>query len=69
MLTLVFGFVHGFALAGGLIPLGLPHDELPAALLGFNLGVEAGQLLVLLVLLPPLTRIAASPGTRSPCGS
>jgi hypothetical protein len=58
MLTLVFGFVHGFALAGGLIPLGLPHDELPTALAGFNLGVEAGQLLVLLVLLPPLALIA-----------
>ena len=58
MLTLVFGFVHGFALAGGLIPLGLPHDELPGALLGFNLGVEVGQLLVLLVTLPPLALVA-----------
>jgi hydrogenase/urease accessory protein HupE len=55
MLTLAFGFVHGFAFAGGLIPLGLPRAQLPLALAGFNLGVEAGQLLVLAVLLPLLT--------------
>jgi hydrogenase/urease accessory protein HupE len=54
MLTLPFGFVHGFAFAGGLLPLGLPRAQLPLALLGFNLGVEAGQLLVLALVLPPL---------------
>ena len=54
MLTLPFGFVHGFAFAGGLMPLGLPRAQLPVALLGFNLGVEAGQLLVLAAVLPPL---------------
>lgn len=59
MLTLVFGFVHGFALAGGLIPLGLPRDRLPTALLGFNLGVEGGQLVVLAVLLPLLSLVAS----------
>ena len=54
MLTLPFGFVHGFAFAAGLLPLGLTRSQLPLALLGFNLGVEAGQLLVLAILLPPL---------------
>jgi hypothetical protein len=54
MLTLPFGFVHGFAFAGGLLPLGLPRAQLPLALLGFNLGVEAGQLLVLTLALPLL---------------
>jgi hypothetical protein len=58
MLTLPFGFVHGFAFAGGLLPLGLPRAQLPAALLAFNLGVEAGQLAVLAVLLPPLVVLA-----------
>jgi hypothetical protein len=58
LLTLPFGFVHGFALAGGLMPLGLPRADLPAALLGFNLGVEAGQLVVLGLLLPPLAWLA-----------
>ncbi len=52
MLTLPFGFVHGFAFAGGLLPLGLPRAQLPLALFGFNLGVEAGQLLVLAAVLP-----------------
>jgi hypothetical protein len=52
--TLPFGFVHGFAFAAGLLPLGLARSQLPLALLGFNLGVEAGQLMVLAVLLPPL---------------
>jgi hypothetical protein len=54
VLTFPFGLVHGFALAGGLLPLGLPRAQLPAALFAFNLGVEAGQLLVLAILLPPL---------------
>ena len=61
MLTLPFGFIHGFAFAGGLLPLGLPRAQLPLALLGFNLGVEAGQLLVLAVLLPPLVLLRARP--------
>jgi len=56
-LTLFFGFVHGFAFAGGLIPLGLPREQLPLALFAFNLGVEVGQLSVLAVLLPPLAWI------------
>jgi len=54
MLTLPFGFVHGFAFAGGLLPLGLPRAQLPSALLAFNLGVEVGQLVVLALVLPPL---------------
>jgi hypothetical protein len=54
MLTLPFGFVHGFAFAGGLLPLGLPRAQLPMALFAFNLGVEGGQLMVLAVALPLL---------------
>ena len=42
----LFGLVHGFAFAEVLAPLELPGAELARALLGFNLGVEAGQLLV-----------------------
>jgi hypothetical protein len=59
MLTLPFGFVHGFAFAGGLLPLGLPRPQLPMALFAFNLGVEVGQLAVLAVLLPPLAFLRA----------
>ena len=57
MLTLPFGVVHGFAFAGGLIPLGLPRVQLPGAVLAFNLGVEAGQLMVLAVLLVPIALV------------
>src|SRR5262245_29039780 len=48
-----FGLLHGLGFATALTELGLPRDHLPAALASFNLGVEAGQLLVgALVLLP-----------------
>ncbi|HEY8090649.1 MAG TPA: HupE/UreJ family protein [Polyangiaceae bacterium] len=59
MLTLPFGFIHGFAFAGGLVPLGLPHAQLPVALFAFNLGVEGGQLFVLALLLVPLTYLGS----------
>ncbi|MEG0822214.1 MAG: HupE/UreJ family protein [Burkholderiaceae bacterium] len=39
-----FGLLHGLGFASGLLELGIPKDEIPLALLLFNLGVEAGQL-------------------------
>ena len=39
-----FGLLHGFGFAGALQEIGLPPGETPLALLAFNLGVEAGQL-------------------------
>ena len=53
-ITLPFGFVHGFGFAGVLAELGLPAGEVGPALLLFNLGVEAGQLAVLALVLPVL---------------
>jgi len=47
-----FGLVHGAAMAGALIELGLPTGARVAALLAFNLGVEVGQLVVLLAVVP-----------------
>jgi hypothetical protein len=46
-LTLGFGLLHGLGFAGVLGGLGLPRDEIVPALLGFNLGIEAGQLAVI----------------------
>ncbi|MEM6938264.1 MAG: HupE/UreJ family protein [Pseudomonadota bacterium] len=47
-----FGLLHGFGFAGALTDIGLPPENLPLALLFFNVGVELGQLaFVLLVLL------------------
>lgn len=45
-ITLVFGLIHGFAFANDLIEMQLPPGRLVELLLSFNLGVEAGQLLV-----------------------
>lgn len=47
-----FGLVHGFGFATVLADLGLPDGALALALVGFNLGVEAGQLAIVLVFLP-----------------
>ncbi len=41
------GLIHGVALAGPLVALGLPQADLPLACLFFNLGVEGGQLLLI----------------------
>lgn len=46
-----FGLLHGFGFAGALANLGLPQSEIPIALLFFNLGVEAGQLLFVAVIM------------------
>jgi hydrogenase/urease accessory protein HupE len=40
----LFGLLHGFGFAGALAEVGLPQNDIPLALLFFNLGVEAGQL-------------------------
>ena len=48
-MTSVFGLVHGIGFASVLQVIGLPQGQRGWALAGFNLGVEAGQLLLLLV--------------------
>jgi hypothetical protein len=50
-IAVTFGLVHGFGFAGVLQEIGLPENRLIPALLGFNLGVEAGQLMVVAVAL------------------
>jgi hypothetical protein len=47
-----FGLVHGFGFASAIADMGLSAAGLLPTLLGFNLGVEAGQLAVVAVLLP-----------------
>lgn len=43
LVALLFGLFHGFGFAGALGELGLSSNDVPLALLFFNLGVEAGQ--------------------------
>jgi hydrogenase/urease accessory protein HupE len=41
-----FGLLHGLGFAGALAQIGLPPREIPLSLFAFNLGIEAGQLLL-----------------------
>jgi hydrogenase/urease accessory protein HupE len=45
IVAFTFGLLHGLGFAGALSEVGLPEGRIPLALLFFNLGVEAGQLL------------------------
>lgn len=45
IVAFVFGLLHGFGFAGALSNIGLPQNEVPLALLMFNVGVELGQLM------------------------
>jgi hydrogenase/urease accessory protein HupE len=51
VVAFAFGLLHGFGFASALTSAGLPRNELPLALVSFNVGVEIGQLgFILLVL-------------------
>ncbi len=52
LLAFVFGLVHGFGFASVLADLGLPQGALVLALVGFNVGVELGQLAIVALFLP-----------------
>lgn len=54
LVVLLFGLVHGQGFAGALAATGLPDDAFLWALVCFNLGVEAGQLVVAAALATPL---------------
>ena len=51
VVTLVFGLVHGFGFASDLLQMKLPTGRLAELLVGFNLGVEIGQLTLVLAVL------------------
>jgi hypothetical protein len=52
IVTFAFGLVHGFGFAGALRDLDLDRGDLLMPLFGFNLGVEAGQLIIVAFVLP-----------------
>jgi hydrogenase/urease accessory protein HupE len=64
LVAFAFGLLHGLGFAGALAEIGLPPDQVPLALLAFNLGVEAGQLLFVAAVLG-----AASLVTRAAAGA
>ena len=48
LVTLVFGLIHGFGFASNLLEMKLPTNRLAELLVGFNIGVEIGQVTVVL---------------------
>jgi hypothetical protein len=52
LVAFTFGLIHGFGFASVLAELGLPQESLLLALVSFNLGVEAGQLVIVALFLP-----------------
>jgi len=62
LVAALFGLLHGLGFAGALREIGLPQGEVPLALLAFNLGIEAGQLIFVvgLMLLAGLAQWAVS---------
>jgi hypothetical protein len=56
----VLGLMHGFGFSGALMDLDLPRANLVTTLFGFNLGVELGQLAIVLVFVPLAFAVRAS---------
>lgn len=54
-----FGLIHGFGFAGALAEVGLPQGALGWALASFNVGVEAGQAAIVILVAPLLAILAA----------
>jgi len=57
LVTFGFGLLHGMGFAGVLGELGLPSDQKLLTVLAFNLGVEFGQLGIILAALPIMVLI------------
>jgi hypothetical protein len=65
-LSLAFGLIHGFGFAAILQEIGLPNNQLWPALLGFNIGVELGQLIILAgiwVLVKTIKKVVSVPAS------
>ncbi|WFU18665.1 HupE/UreJ family protein [Bradyrhizobium sp. CB3481] len=60
--SFVFGLVHGFGFASALGELGLKGSAIVRALVGFNVGVEIGQLIFVAVFLPALAMLKRGRG-------
>jgi hypothetical protein len=58
IVTAVFGLIHGFGFAAGLLEMQLPSSKLAQILVGFNFGVEIGQLSLVFALLGAVALLA-----------
>ena len=57
LIALTFGLVHGFGFANVLREFGLPREALGWSLFSFNVGVEIGQLFIVLVVATALALV------------
>ncbi len=57
-IAFLFGLIHGFGFASALAEVGMPSERLALALGAFNLGVELGQMAVVLAIWPLLRALA-----------
>ncbi len=66
IVAFLFGLLHGFGFAGALREIGLPGGDVTMALLTFNLGVEAGQLVIIAVCIAAIAALRrfAQPALR-----
>ncbi|MBI2895766.1 MAG: HupE/UreJ family protein [Deltaproteobacteria bacterium] len=65
LLTALFGLIHGFGFAGVLAEEGLPRKGLVLSLVSFNVGIELGQLAIVLALALPLAFVAGQAWFRA----
>ena len=61
LVAAIFGLIHGLGFASALTELDLSREALARALIGFNVGIELGQIAFVIVVLPPLAW-ASRPG-------
>ena len=66
IMAFAFGLLHGFGFGGALKEIGLPQSDVPTALMTFNLGVEAGQLLFVGSVLALAAVVERLPAMRVP---
>ncbi|WP_296587729.1 HupE/UreJ family protein [Roseibium sp.] len=65
LVTFAFGLLHGLGFAGALKEIGLPQADIPLALLAFNVGVELGQLVFVMVAAIALSLLSLPFGRRA----
>jgi hypothetical protein len=61
LIAFAFGLLHGLGFAGALREIGVPRDGVALALVGFNVGVELGQLGFVVLLLPVRALLRRAP--------
>jgi len=64
VVSALFGLLHGLGFAGALAEIGLPQDNVVVALLFFNIGIEVGQLLVVIAALGLVAVLGPLLGTK-----